>query len=113
MPLTEREKQILEQVVVGRQTKEIAHELGFSPRTIETDRAKILHKMGARNTIVRKTLGRNQPRGLLANNSRHRGDVFKPRTAGLIREAAVFLPQRRRQSGTAGQVNSGGLWRTP
>lgn len=62
MSLSEREKQILEQVVLGRQTKEIARELGLSPRTVEIHRSHILHKLGARNSVelVRKALIRDQ-----------------------------------------------------
>ncbi len=63
MALTELKKQILEQVVLGRQTKEIAHQLGLNPRTVDVHRSHILHKMGARNAIdlVRKTLSREEP----------------------------------------------------
>ena len=45
--LTERERQILAQVVLGRLNKQIADELGVSTRTVETHRAHIIEKMGA------------------------------------------------------------------
>ncbi len=62
MPLTEREKQVYEQVLLGFQTKEIAHRLGLSARTVEVHRSNVLRKMGARNTIdlVRKALSREE-----------------------------------------------------
>ncbi len=62
MPLTDREKQVLDRVVLGHSTKEIAYQLGLSPRTVEVHRGHILHKMGARNAIelVRKALIRDQ-----------------------------------------------------
>lgn len=62
MPLTDREKQVLDQVVRGLTTKEIARQLELSPRTIEIHRGHILRKMGARNAIelVRKALIRDQ-----------------------------------------------------
>jgi len=47
--LTEREREVYEGVVAGKQTKIIAHELGTSPRTIEIHRARMMHKMEARN----------------------------------------------------------------
>jgi two-component system response regulator DctR len=58
MPLTDREREILEQVVQGFTTKEIARTLQLSPRTVEVHRGHILHKLGARNTadLVRKAV---------------------------------------------------------
>ena len=47
--LTEREREVYERVVTGKQSKEIAFELGTSPRTIEVHRARVMHKMQARN----------------------------------------------------------------
>ena len=47
--LTPRERDVLEQLVIGRPNKVIAHELGCSPRTVEIHRARIMEKMGARS----------------------------------------------------------------
>ena len=47
--LTPREHDVLEQLVIGRPNKVIAHELGISPRTIEIHRARIMEKMGAQS----------------------------------------------------------------
>lgn len=47
--LTQREREVYERVVAGKQSKAIAHELGASPRTIEIHRARMMHKMQARN----------------------------------------------------------------
>jgi two-component system response regulator FixJ len=47
--LTEREREVYDRVVSGKQSKVIAHELGTSPRTIEIHRARMMHKMQARN----------------------------------------------------------------
>jgi FixJ family two-component response regulator len=47
--LTERERQIMAQIVDGRPNKLIADELGLSTRTVETHRAHIIEKMGAKS----------------------------------------------------------------
>lgn len=49
--LTDREREVLDEIVKGLTTKEIARELGVSPRTVEVFRGKIMIKMDARNTI--------------------------------------------------------------
>ena len=46
--LTSREQQVLSLLVRGFSTKEIARELDISPRTVETHRAQITSKTGAR-----------------------------------------------------------------
>ncbi len=60
--LTQREQQVLEQMVRGRSSKEIAHELGVSRKTIDGHRSHILHKMVARNTadLVRKAINHEE-----------------------------------------------------
>jgi len=47
--LTKREKQILELIATGASSREIGADLGVSPRTVETHRARIKDKLGARN----------------------------------------------------------------
>jgi two-component system, LuxR family, response regulator FixJ len=56
--LTSRERQVLEQLVVGRSNKIIAHELDISPRTVEIHRAHLMEKMQARSLsdLVRMAL---------------------------------------------------------
>jgi two-component system response regulator FixJ len=56
--LTPRERQVLERVVSGRQSKTIAFELGLSVRTVENHRARIMGKMGAMSVshLVRMAL---------------------------------------------------------
>lgn len=54
--LTPREHEVLDFVVAGRSTKEIAASLGLSAKTVELHRRNIMHKMEARTSVdlVRK-----------------------------------------------------------
>ena len=47
--LSNRQRQVMELAVRGLSNKEIAEQLGVSPRTVETYRAWVMEKMGARN----------------------------------------------------------------
>ena len=56
--LTEREKQVLRQIVDGHANKVIAYHLSISPRTVELHRARVMDKMEARSVaeLVRMSL---------------------------------------------------------
>jgi two-component system response regulator FixJ len=56
--LTDRQRQVMELVVQGLSSKDIARNLGISPRTVENYRAWVMEKMGASNLadLVRKAL---------------------------------------------------------
>jgi FixJ family two-component response regulator len=45
--LTQREREVMELVVGGKQNKQIADELGISIKTVEAHRARVMDKMGA------------------------------------------------------------------
>jgi len=45
--LTQRERDVLDRVVLGRQNKQIAHDLDISIKTVETHRAHVMVKMEA------------------------------------------------------------------
>jgi two-component system, LuxR family, response regulator FixJ len=49
--LTPREYQVLELIANGASNKEAGRSLGISPRTIEVHRARIMEKLGAKNTV--------------------------------------------------------------
>jgi two-component system, LuxR family, response regulator FixJ len=48
--LTARETEVLDQITKGLSNKEAGRILGISPRTVEVHRARIMEKVGARNT---------------------------------------------------------------
>lgn len=47
--LSPREREVMALVIAGLSSKEIAQDLGLSPRTVEQHRAHIMYKMGAAN----------------------------------------------------------------
>src|SRR3981081_3560036 len=47
--LSPRERQVLDGLVAGRLTKQIAHDLGISARTVEEHRARMLARLGTRS----------------------------------------------------------------
>lgn len=56
--LTEREHEVFDGLVVGKTNKEIARDLGISPRTVEIHRARVMEKLEAKtlSDIVRLAL---------------------------------------------------------
>ena len=56
--LTEREREVLDLMILGKQNKSVAQELGVSPRTIEIHRARVMEKMEAQSVaeLVRMML---------------------------------------------------------
>ncbi|MDP3539771.1 MAG: response regulator [Azonexus sp.] len=56
--LTPRELEVMNLVVAGRHNREIAAELGISPRTVEVHKARVMDKLGIRNVadLVRLNL---------------------------------------------------------
>ncbi|MBI2801386.1 MAG: response regulator transcription factor [Gammaproteobacteria bacterium] len=56
--LTPRELEVMERVVAGHHNREIANELGISPRTVEVHKARMMDKLGVGNVadLVRMNL---------------------------------------------------------
>lgn len=50
VPLSPREREVVTRLASGMTSKEMARELGLSPRTVEMHRARLLRKMGVRTT---------------------------------------------------------------
>jgi two-component system response regulator DctR len=49
--LTERERDVMRQVIDGRPNKLIADALGISVRTVEVHRARVFEKMGVKSAV--------------------------------------------------------------
>ena len=49
--LSPREREVLEQLLLGLHNRDIATRFGISPRTVEVHKARILAKLGARNVV--------------------------------------------------------------
>src|SRR6185437_2355544 len=60
--LTMREREVLDRLVLGMSNKLVAHELGISPRTVETHRARLQAKLKARDLsyLVRLSIAAGQ-----------------------------------------------------
>lgn len=63
--LTPRERQVMDLLVEGKISKQIALELGCSVRTIESHRARVMHKMGV-DTIAQLVRAALEARELVA-----------------------------------------------
>lgn len=50
--LSLRERQVLQLVAEGRTSAEVAERLYLSPKTVETYRARVLHKLGLESTVA-------------------------------------------------------------
>ena len=48
--LTERERQVARMMAAGKANRQIAEELGISPKTLDIHRANLMHKLEARTT---------------------------------------------------------------
>jgi FixJ family two-component response regulator len=59
-PLSRRERDVVSLIVEGASSKEAGRKLGISPRTIEFHRARIIEKIGAKNTadLIRIVMSR-------------------------------------------------------
>ena len=59
--LTERERQVLELIVEGNSNKEIALDLGISPKTVSVHRTNIMSKLNVQNTVELIRFATNHP----------------------------------------------------
>ncbi len=54
--LTPREHEVLQEIVLGRLNKQIAHRLGAAEKTIKVHRGRVMHKMGVQSVAELVTL---------------------------------------------------------
>jgi len=59
--LTDRERQVLQLIVRGRSNKEIALELGISPKTVSVHRTNLMSKLNVQNTVELIRFATNHP----------------------------------------------------
>ena len=59
--LTERERQVLQLITEGNSNKEIALELGISPKTVSVHRTNIMTKLNVQNTVELIRFATNNP----------------------------------------------------
>jgi two-component system, LuxR family, response regulator FixJ len=64
--LTRREREILSQIAGAASNKEIARNLGISPRTVEIHRSHIMRKLGAKNSVDLMRIVMNRGRSTAA-----------------------------------------------
>lgn len=87
--LTAREREILDYVLAGRLSKEIARELGISIKTVEVHRSKLMRKMKAESVheLVRMTIEANYSAPsimpTMPSVAARRNRVAAPRTASF------------------------------
>jgi two-component system response regulator FixJ len=55
--LTQREREVMDELIAGHQNKMIAYHLGISPRTVEVHRARVMEKMGVRSLSALVRMG--------------------------------------------------------
>jgi len=96
--LTARERDVMTRVIAGKTNREMAQELGLSPRTIEVHRGRLMGKLGAESLADLVRLGLNSP-AILPHEQAGRA----PRTATpRSRKKRVTSPRsaRRKQKKT-------------
>ena len=59
--LTDRERQVLQMIAEGKSNKEIALELGISPKTVSVHRTNIMSKLNVQNTVELIRFATNNP----------------------------------------------------
>jgi FixJ family two-component response regulator len=92
--LTNREREILAQTLLGKSNKEMSQLYGLSPRTIEEHRSNIKRKTGAKNLfdLVRTTIGWQKFEALLVAHTQQNGTELEEGAAP--RAAARGMPHQ-------------------
>lgn len=90
--LTIRENEILQHLIAGETSKEIARKLGNSPRTIQVHRAKVLAKLGARNVAEAVGIALNALGTKKLSTDVSFLDENLPFIEGKTRKTGVLLP---------------------
>jgi DNA-binding NarL/FixJ family response regulator len=79
--ITEREREVLTRIALGNSNKQIARDLGLSPKTVEKHRANLMRKLHLHNTAaitmfaIRNGMTGSAP---LSGRSAARDELFGP-----------------------------------
>jgi FixJ family two-component response regulator len=64
--LTQREREVLREIISGASSREVAKKFGISPRTIDNHRRTIMQKLAAKNAVTLACIVLNKGRHLVA-----------------------------------------------
>jgi FixJ family two-component response regulator len=78
--LTRREREVLALIAAAASNKETARHLGISPRTVEIHRGRIMHKLGAKNSVDLMRIVMNKP----AVETKRPAETPALRTASIV-----------------------------
>lgn len=86
--LTDREKQVLELILLARSNREIARELGIEERTVKAHVGRLMRKTGADNRIELTMRALNRPLAQYADPHPHRQSASSPRVSSSAGRAS-------------------------
>jgi len=73
--LTDRERQVLELILLARSNREIARQLGIEERTVKAHVGRLMRKAGAENRIELSMRALQNPQRTFAPNPQNRQDI--------------------------------------
>lgn len=98
--LTRRERDVLDQVMIGASNKEASRQLGISPRTVEVHRLQLLRKLAARNTadLVRIVMSELWMSGLVIHGRQDCAGLLCCRMSMLLEDGIPCIDEMSGES---------------